>query len=996
MAVELKNFLPTYPNISDSAFNEKILRKKEFIELKVDRPKVGKDILLNYQRLISRFLSSYTPYDELLLFHEMGTGKTCTAIGAVEKLRYETNTFVNGAVILAKGDNVLNNFVGEYLYKCTGDKYLIEGGDERAMRREMMKFYKLNTFEKFAKHVASSTNDTLCRLYENKVFVLDEIQNIRDKDYAEMSSVQVYKSMHRLFHLLKRRKIILMSGTPMKDNVDEFADVMNLILPADKQFIVGPDFKSRYFDDNDKLTLHVDEFKAKIRGRISYLKAGESSTVRRVFIGRRNVGDLRYFKLFLTTMSDMQTASYREAYALDTEAGRGGIFNNSRQAILAIYPDGTYGAAGFKRYLVDGRRASMELRAFLTRYGDDDASKLRALQELSCKYAYIVERLLDKENKTFVYSEFVNGSGSLYLTAILDAFNFIEADGYERTVRRRYALINNQTSTSRDVKRIVARFNDVTDNVRGDVIRVLIGSKMIIEGITLHDIVDEHILTPHWNYAETAQAIARGWRYRSHDALIAATGGGENIVVNVFQHASVESSNNNNTSIDVRMYEIAERKDVLVKELEYIVKVSNWDCALNRERNYIQSGVDGERECEYEKCDYQCDVSMNDDDINIVDDSTYNLYYGKNAEIAAELREYFKTRSWASLQIDVLPFLEDRYDEFEILNTISTMIRDNDVFRDAYDFERCLRFCGDVLYATTDLRYSDDINVLYYNMNRFVYAKGGGGDDAFPQLVDAIYDHVYEKLKSSIIDYPADIAIRTMRSFDIRTQRRILSDFVISDPEEQRVASVRRVLDAYAQFYGIVDDGIVVWVYSDQLNGTALRFDADGWNEIEYTPPKTTSKFATDDVEFYGQVNPSNDEFCIRDLRGVDRSSNVRDLRFLKVGKRCRDWEFSNLIEIVVFHLRIIPPSPTQKKKKEETTSEIFESAVKKNGKFFERFPTIKPADMTDDERRAFVYWVTKDRRDICQAIRRELDARNLIEDNLECGGQKKRRLKYE
>ena len=56
----------------------------------------------------------------------------------------------------------------------------------------------------------------------------------------------------------------------------------------------------------------------------------------------------------------------------------------------------------------------------------------------------------------------------------------------------------------------------------GEYINVLIGSKIVSEAYSFLNVQEEHILTPHWNYAETDQAIARGYRYRSHLDLINA------------------------------------------------------------------------------------------------------------------------------------------------------------------------------------------------------------------------------------------------------------------------------------------------------------------------------------------------------------------------------------------------------------------------------------------------------------------------------------------
>ena len=111
--MDIENFYPKYPNIHklsgdvlnpySGKFENEIVTKKEFADLKLSKveevPKAGDHF--KHQKLISRFLSSLTPYNELLLFWEMGTGKTCTAISAIEKIRYENPTYITGALVFA-------------------------------------------------------------------------------------------------------------------------------------------------------------------------------------------------------------------------------------------------------------------------------------------------------------------------------------------------------------------------------------------------------------------------------------------------------------------------------------------------------------------------------------------------------------------------------------------------------------------------------------------------------------------------------------------------------------------------------------------------------------------------------------------------------------------------------------------------------------------------------------------------------------------------------
>jgi len=94
--MEIENFYPKYPNIfkfedpllnpyHSQDFNDAIVTKKEFESLKLPRFEKlvvrGTGEKYNHQKIISRFMSSVTPYNELLLFHEMGTGIYCSKPG---------------------------------------------------------------------------------------------------------------------------------------------------------------------------------------------------------------------------------------------------------------------------------------------------------------------------------------------------------------------------------------------------------------------------------------------------------------------------------------------------------------------------------------------------------------------------------------------------------------------------------------------------------------------------------------------------------------------------------------------------------------------------------------------------------------------------------------------------------------------------------------------------------------------------------------------------
>ena len=143
-------------------FNETIYKKKEFYDIRLEKTESFPEkpgMLLNHQKIIARFLSSYTIYDRLLLLHEMGTGKTCSAVGAIEQIRKEHRGFT-GALYLASGQGLLDKFKNELIFKCTDGRYIPEDyknlthGEQTHRKNKMIgDYYQLGKFQTFADEI---------------------------------------------------------------------------------------------------------------------------------------------------------------------------------------------------------------------------------------------------------------------------------------------------------------------------------------------------------------------------------------------------------------------------------------------------------------------------------------------------------------------------------------------------------------------------------------------------------------------------------------------------------------------------------------------------------------------------------------------------------------------------------------------------------------------------------------------------------------------------
>ena len=112
MEYKLYEFLPLYNQVQTETFNNDVNSLEEFTSLKLpieeEVPQHPGDLLL-HQRLIANFINPHTPYNGLLLVHEMGTGKTCSAVAerfirtSQSEQRQFPETRLKNIIVLTKG-----------------------------------------------------------------------------------------------------------------------------------------------------------------------------------------------------------------------------------------------------------------------------------------------------------------------------------------------------------------------------------------------------------------------------------------------------------------------------------------------------------------------------------------------------------------------------------------------------------------------------------------------------------------------------------------------------------------------------------------------------------------------------------------------------------------------------------------------------------------------------------------------------------------------------
>jgi len=966
------NFYPKFPFIEPSeldpyygtAFNDAIVTKKEFAIEKLDRieplPTIPGEYL-HHQKYISRYMMTY---DELLLFHEPGTGKTCTAVAAIEALRYAKDKTIKRAIICAKGEGLTKNFLQELIFTCTDGRYIPDNYDELTEFQKTAKtkkitslFYSFKTFETFAKELSTLSNVQLKKQYDDTIFVLDEVHNLRDHSdksldepfediesdkkqslnvvdivFKSKRNVNIYDEFHRLFHVLTRRKIILMSGTPIKDTPDEFASLMNLLLPLHNQINVKS-FVKTYFNSSHTKLINGKRLADIIRGRVSYLNS-PTSTVMKKFIGN-TIGKLRHYIIYESNMDDFQSIAYARAYHEDKTSKT--IFINSRQASLFVYPDGSYGSNGYKKYVLNKRNLSSLLYSI---------TNINQLQKYSTKYAQLVSILSSqKKSKHFVYCQYVGGSGAVILCKILEAFGYKRAFGTEHTKSTRYALCSRYESSTKQIQQIVNRFN-ADDNIDGEYISVIVGSRVLNEGYTLKNIRNEFILTAHWNYSEIAQAIARGWRLGSHNALIAR--GDSDVHVNVYQCVSIPNDKYNVPSIDLELYETAEKKDIVNRLIERLVKENAFDCALTINRNKVY-GYDGQRECDYQACEYTCDGKIG----SPLDTSTYNLLQDVKSDVKIKLTARLKTVFGRYNEYTLEQLNADFKGTYTIdllSEAVLSLINESTLFYNSHGFPYFLGLKDkSALFLTID-PYSKSGGYLneYYTNNKILEAAPM---PVFKNIVSDLYDLSLPDLVTQLFEYPA-LTRSLIVELPYTVQRVILEGCLLANIANSGLnKSVRDdILEFYGGFYGTRNDKLTIWLHMSEIGARCYDKNTNSFVDCTIDDERSTA-LITSPIGWYGLHNPSSGDFCLRNVEErnlTKKDVEGIDLRKLTVGKRCVNYDKNKLIDI-----------------------------------------TAKMNLATEQE------LLLKSKKELCSDMKDWFQSNNLLETNFDCGTSQKKRLKF-
>jgi len=292
-----------YPSLDDPNFNIKISQRKEFNDNKYDGT-IYDDIeeqasklcdsdfeLVPHQSFVRNFLSFQTPYNSLLLYHGLGTGKTCSAISVSEEMRtYLKQLGMTQKIIVVASPNVQENFKLQLfdsrklklvdglwnLTACTGNKYLKEinpmnmkGLTKENVILQIKKIinnsYLFLGYIEFANYIVKksasdseegSKKETIRKLqknFSNRLIIIDEVHNIRIGD--EKQDKRVAQELMKLVKYVDNLRLLFLSATPMYNSYKEVVWLLNIMNMNDRRSTIEI---NDVFDKNGNLLIGPD------------------------------------------------------------------------------------------------------------------------------------------------------------------------------------------------------------------------------------------------------------------------------------------------------------------------------------------------------------------------------------------------------------------------------------------------------------------------------------------------------------------------------------------------------------------------------------------------------------------------------------------------------------------------------------------------------------------------------------------------------------------
>ena len=602
------------------------------------------------QKFMGQLMGPSSNFNNVLIFHGLGSGKSCTSIVIGEALKNATNQRLLYAVPAPLVDQYYEEISGEirngkffscpsfclvknggktqrdfYVsdtqnalltskmndYKKEQDKLfeiqkLIDEGDnspatakayaeqenqtkivkqgleayQKQLKSKILRTFEIISHQSFIQSIYATgkngqliKNDKLLKesalFNKNGLLIIDEIQRLVSA--GGIFYKKLYNAIKYYFH--PELRIALMSATPVYDNPYELALTINLLRPRIPFPINNTDFYKffigRYESDDSDVCVPVTDKKSWISdnsciineelikyicaGYVSYFKGGNPNaypykrviTLEHTFSVQHKAEYISALKSDISkdknfSASEDSLGAYESVllgnYESENEDKISGMYVTTQQYSNIFLPRV---GENINKTVSEKKNA---LQMFKTRLNaikfENTAQVIEYIKTFSTKFASIIELTLNSSGPVFIFSNWLT-YGVEPLAIILEACGLTLFDKEDKG-KGRYFLWSSDTKTKDPTGALIKKarntFNS-NENANGSKLKVILGTRSVMEGVSFKNVKQVHITEPWWNESRIEQIMARASRYCSHSSLP-----DEEQYVDIYRHYSVLSS----------------------------------------------------------------------------------------------------------------------------------------------------------------------------------------------------------------------------------------------------------------------------------------------------------------------------------------------------------------------------------------------------------------------------------------------------------------------
>lgn len=624
-------------NFKDYILDEIVLDEKEDPCFKS-----GNHELSKYQAFASKYLDFNSPYKTMLLYHQLGAGKTFTLINIYNML-YNYTPGWNVFILLPA--SLKFNWEGEL------NKFL-EKEDKNA-RMSNIKFISYNASNAEKAFIEAIQNSDASK---KNFFVIEEAHNFISNVYSNISSKKGRRAQTIYDYIIQDQienhdtRVVLLSATPAINIPFELALLFNLLRPGifpksetqfNQEFISQTNFRSIN-------PIRKNMFQRRIMGLVSYYIGSTpdyfaSKKVEYIYVKMSKYQEEIYG--YFEEMEGRMKAKKRKG-----QSGSETYMSYTRQACNFVFPFLQDGMSGETRprpknfaisekvgnQLLEGKLEkdnekyydaqnyfnalekyvelfdkSLEMLAqedvknkhtifddmqtfkekYNSNYPEFDAKEgkkskvYKELYKCSAKMLYVIFVIFTSPGPVLVYSNYVLMEGIQIFKIYLKQFGFtgIKLEDTEKHGKNHFRYMEFHGGIDKETRKKSLEIYNKIENKHGNLCKIIMISPAGAEGLNLFNVRQVHLLEPYWHEVRMNQMIGRAIRRCGHKFLPK-----DERHVDVYRYKSVrEDYPKAKWTTDQKIEDMARGKEGLIQSFLDSVKEVAVDCTLFKKHNTL-------------------------------------------------------------------------------------------------------------------------------------------------------------------------------------------------------------------------------------------------------------------------------------------------------------------------------------------------------------------------------------------------------------------------